>query len=324
MIYKPNVLVCDDHLDIRRELAMVLRENGLKVYLARSGSEALTRMSSDNVGVAVLDLRMPGKMDGIQTAQKIKSDYPDVRIIFLTAFDNKDYRNRAARANLRIDRWIDKGPKWLDKTQQAVLEAFGYDLLNKVTERLNRAAEAAGITSEQLAVIKQHLAWYELLPPSGLELQPRPSVLPVPPAEPASLEFEDVLQRLTYYLEETRLGYSDPAHRQIAWDQFREVTLHHLWPAVESSGFDEYRQQLAVQLERAVRKIEDPFLTLKHLDATRLSIERLLSEKVGQHDISACKKAWRQAGIEMLPSFKTILQKWEELYSIEGPEDEVD
>ena len=73
MIYRRNVVVCDDHLDIRRELATELREQGLKVYLARSGSEALTRISSDTVGVAVLDLMMPGKMDGIQTAEKIHS-----------------------------------------------------------------------------------------------------------------------------------------------------------------------------------------------------------------------------------------------------------
>ena len=210
------------------------------------------------------------------------------------------------------------------------MEALGYDLLNEFTERLNKAAKAAGVTLKQLAVIEEQLACYELLTSPGLELRPSPPV-PVSPdklapleSEVPALEFQDVLQELTYYLEEACLGYSDPAHREIAWGQFREVTLDHLWRAVDSLTFDEYRQQLAVQLERAVSKIESPFLTLKHLDAAKLSMERLRSEKVGQHDISACKKAWRQAGIEMLPSFKKILEEWEELYRIEGPEDEVD
>ncbi|MBI1923264.1 response regulator [Candidatus Poribacteria bacterium] len=320
MSYRQSVIVCDDHLDIRRELASALRERGLQVYLAQYGKQAINRISSDDVEVVVLDLRMPGEMDGIQTAEKIQAESPEVRIIFLTAYDNVDYRNRAARANLRIERWIDKDPEWLTKTQQAVLEALGRNFANEISERLNEAAQAARITPEQLAVIKQYLTPYSLaLPPS---LAPKPDPSSSATDEPTHLDLEDVLRELTYYLDEVRIGYRDPAHRQLTWDQFREVTFNHLWGAVEGFTHDEYRQQLAVQLQQAVRKIEAPFLLREHIDAARLSVERLRSEKVEQHDVSACKKAWRRAGIETLPSFRKALEEYEELYRVEGPEDE--
>lgn len=320
MSYKQSVIVCDDHLDIRRELASALRERGLKVHLAQYGKQAINRISSDSVGVAVLDLKMPGEMDGIQTAEEIQAEFPEVRLIFLTAYDNVDYRNRAARANLRIECWIDKDPEWLDRTQHAVLDALGRNFVNELSERLNEAAQAARITPEQLAVIKQYLAPYSLaLPPS---LAPKPEPDSDPTDELTHLDLEDVLRELTYYLDEVRIGYRDPAHRQLTWDQFREVTFNHLWEAVEAFTHDEYHQQLAVQLKQAVRKIETLLLLKEHINAALLSVERLRSEKVEQHDVSACKKAWRRAGIETLPSFRKVLEEWEELYRVEEPEDE--
>ena len=319
-----TVIVCDDHVDIRRELAATLEEHGLKVYRARSGREAIKWIKwGSGVGVVVLDLRMPGKMDGIETAEKIQTEFPAMRKIFLTAYDNQDYRNRAAEAELAIERWIDKGPDFLDKTEYAVLEALGRNFANEISNRLGNAAQTAGIAPEQLEAIRHSLALHELVPP--------PYGLPTEPKQESehqrmssTRELPDVLNELTYTLDEAWLGYSDAAHRQFAWDSFREVTFNHLWESVEPLVHDEYRQQLAVQLEKAVRKIEAPSLTQKHLRAVHLTLERLCSERVGQHDVDACKKAWRQADIETLPSFKDILAEWAQLYRAEGPEDETE
>jgi CheY-like chemotaxis protein len=298
------VLIYDENVDIRRTLAESLEEVGIKVWRARSSMEVLRRVRQEDIQVVSLDCAS-GRMDSIETAQRIQQIKPEVRIIFLSAQDPADYRQRAAAAGVRLECWIDKTRNGLDHAKRAILEALGRNFAIEVSKRLEEAAQAARVTLEQWAVIERYLAPYSWAIPLGLA--PRPEPEPVAPEEPTPRTWEEVLRELAYYLEEAWPGYSDPAHRQFAWDRFREVTFDHLWAAVEPFPQDEYRQQLAVQLERAVRKVEAPFLTLPHLDAARLSLERLRSEKVGQHDVSACKKAWRKAGVETLPSFRQVL-----------------
>jgi len=63
-------------------LAEALREPGYRVIEAKSGDEALTVLESGtSVDLLVTDVRMPGKMDGLALARRVRQDHPGTKII---------------------------------------------------------------------------------------------------------------------------------------------------------------------------------------------------------------------------------------------------
>ena len=66
-----NVLVVDDEREIRDAIEIYLRGEGMKVFKAGDGVEALEILEEEKVHLIILDIMMP-KMDGIQTCLKIR------------------------------------------------------------------------------------------------------------------------------------------------------------------------------------------------------------------------------------------------------------
>jgi CheY-like chemotaxis protein len=66
---KGTVLIVEDELLIRLDLADQLRTAGLTVVEASTGDEALTVLkANDTVDLVVSDIRMPGATDGMELA----------------------------------------------------------------------------------------------------------------------------------------------------------------------------------------------------------------------------------------------------------------
>lgn len=86
-----RILLVEDHAFTRDGLRATLNlESDLRVASeARSGEEALERLSQTEVDLALLDIGLPG-MDGIQTAAEIKRNWPAVRMVMLTAHDLRE------------------------------------------------------------------------------------------------------------------------------------------------------------------------------------------------------------------------------------------
>jgi diguanylate cyclase (GGDEF)-like protein len=76
-----TVLVIEDHPDQRELLAIVLQREGYRVVTAANGVEALEKLSSETVNIALSDIMMP-KMDGFELINKIRSD-PALKHIYL-------------------------------------------------------------------------------------------------------------------------------------------------------------------------------------------------------------------------------------------------
>ena len=57
---------------------------------AKDGREVIQEVRKDKPDVILMDVRMP-EMDGVQCTQIIKEQYPDVKIIILTTFDDDEY-----------------------------------------------------------------------------------------------------------------------------------------------------------------------------------------------------------------------------------------
>ncbi|MGM0787929.1 MAG: response regulator, partial [Thermodesulfobacteriota bacterium] len=82
----PWVLVADDDAGTRLLLRQKLEKSGYQVICAKTGKEAIERLS-DKVASAVLDLKMPDG-DGLFCLRYIRSHFPDMAPLMLTASEN--------------------------------------------------------------------------------------------------------------------------------------------------------------------------------------------------------------------------------------------
>lgn len=81
-------------------------------YRARNGAEMIEYLNSNNVAqVILMDIEMP-IMDGITATEKISKNFPDVKIIMLTVFDDDEKIFNAIKAGangyLLKDESVDK------------------------------------------------------------------------------------------------------------------------------------------------------------------------------------------------------------------------
>jgi diguanylate cyclase (GGDEF)-like protein len=76
-----TVLVIEDHPDQRDLLAIVLQREGYRVVTAANGVEALEKLESENVQIALSDIMMP-KMDGFELINRIRNS-PTLKSIYL-------------------------------------------------------------------------------------------------------------------------------------------------------------------------------------------------------------------------------------------------
>lgn len=89
-----KILIADDQTLIRQSLRIVLEKEGngeLTVTdTVGNGEEVLVSVKKNKPDAILMDIRMPG-MDGVQCTKKIKKEYPEIKIIILTTFDDDEY-----------------------------------------------------------------------------------------------------------------------------------------------------------------------------------------------------------------------------------------
>ncbi|RKJ45232.1 DNA-binding response regulator [bacterium 1XD8-76] len=86
-----KILIADDQELIRDSLRIVLAGNpDFSVDAAANGIEVVRAVRKDKPDVILMDVRMP-EMDGVQCTQIIKENYPEIKIIILTTFDDDEY-----------------------------------------------------------------------------------------------------------------------------------------------------------------------------------------------------------------------------------------
>jgi len=90
-----KILIVDDELTTRMELQEVLSSLGYDVVgEAETGEEALQMARELKPDLIIMDIVMPGEMDGISAAEKIKAE-SDIAIVFVTGFGDPEHIERA-------------------------------------------------------------------------------------------------------------------------------------------------------------------------------------------------------------------------------------
>ena len=97
-----KVLIVDDEIDTSEGLRDFLPWNELginQVYITSDGVEALELTQRVKPDIIITDIRMP-KMDGIEYIDKIRMVLPTSKIIFMSAYSDKDYLKSAIKFNV--------------------------------------------------------------------------------------------------------------------------------------------------------------------------------------------------------------------------------
>jgi two-component system response regulator MprA len=114
-----KILVVDDQPTIRQLLEVSLDGPDRKVFLADSGEQALQLARREAPDLVIMDVMMPGGMDGFEAVQRMRSDpaIKDCPVLILTAKDQQSERGCAAE--MQVEGYLSK-PFRLDVLQDQV------------------------------------------------------------------------------------------------------------------------------------------------------------------------------------------------------------
>lgn len=97
-----NVMIADDQALVREGIASLLAiQPGIKVIgSAENGKEAVRAAQTLSPDVILMDIRMP-EMDGIEAAQTILKEQPDMIILMLTTLEDDQYIVKSLKSGAR-------------------------------------------------------------------------------------------------------------------------------------------------------------------------------------------------------------------------------
>jgi CheY-like chemotaxis protein/tetratricopeptide (TPR) repeat protein len=96
---RPSILIVEDEIILAEDLREFLLEYGYHVSaIARTGEEALDAFSDLRPDLILMDISLPGTVDGIDVAGTITRDFP-VPVIYITAFSDGETITRATATN---------------------------------------------------------------------------------------------------------------------------------------------------------------------------------------------------------------------------------
>jgi len=82
---KPKILVIDDEANIRKSLKMILEYEGYEFLEAADGDEGLRKLDETvGVDIVLLDIKMPGGLDGLEVLKEIKSKPYSPEVIMIS------------------------------------------------------------------------------------------------------------------------------------------------------------------------------------------------------------------------------------------------
>lgn len=160
-----HIIATDDDPAIRKILQIMLSQEGFTVTIQSNGSEMITtlRARSHEIDCILLDIKMPG-LSGLELLNIVKSDFPLIPVIMLTAFTDldtgigsirsgaDDYLTKPVRKQVLVDRIR----KAIEKSEIKKAELAEQEKLSQTQQILEHRLDEAQqtITSTILNTIK--------------------------------------------------------------------------------------------------------------------------------------------------------------------------
>jgi two-component system, NtrC family, nitrogen regulation response regulator NtrX len=154
----PIVLIADDEPNIRRMVGALLTAEGYEVSETPNGVEAVARVRDGEPDVALLDLMMPGDLDGMATLARLREIAPDLPVIMMSG--RAGLADAVKATKLGAFNFLEK-----PLTPEGVLLAVASALELRQSRRVARALRAdLGFTGEMvgtsaaMAAVRQMIA----------------------------------------------------------------------------------------------------------------------------------------------------------------------
>jgi DNA-binding LytR/AlgR family response regulator len=96
---KVKIMIVEDESIVALDLSMRLQKEGYEIVgIASNSDDAIDVFTEQKPDLVLMDINIKGNKDGIETAAALKK-IQDVPLIFLTAFSQSEYVNRAKAVN---------------------------------------------------------------------------------------------------------------------------------------------------------------------------------------------------------------------------------
>jgi putative two-component system response regulator len=92
---REKIMVVEDEWVVADQLCRTLEDLGYRICsTASAGEEAVRKVEADSPDLILMDIVLKGKMDGIEAAERINSQF-NIPMIYMTAYTNQEYIERA-------------------------------------------------------------------------------------------------------------------------------------------------------------------------------------------------------------------------------------
>jgi len=109
---KHKIMILDDEESLIKWLSYALEQKGYDVFATTEPKTALQTLKEERFDIVISDIRMP-EIDGFAFLKKVRKIYPDIPVIFITAYGSMESAINALR----------------DKASDYILKPFGIDEL---------------------------------------------------------------------------------------------------------------------------------------------------------------------------------------------------
>ncbi len=162
---RSGLLLVDDHTIVREGLRRILETVANQWQISESGSgfQALECLRRQPIGLAIVDLSMPG-MSGLELIKRIRAEYPQVKVLVLSMHAEEQYALRAFRAGANGYVTKDTASAELVSAVRKVADGGAYvtaSLAEAVVRQLNGATQPprhAQLSDRELEVLQRIVA----------------------------------------------------------------------------------------------------------------------------------------------------------------------
>ena len=134
-------MILDDEESLIKWLSYALEQKGYDVFATTEPKTALQTLKEERFDIVISDIRMP-EIDGFAFLKKVRKIYPDIPVIFITAYGSMESAINALR----------------DKASDYILKPFGIDeLLLRIRANMIKAQESSYQTIGKSKQIKDVL-----------------------------------------------------------------------------------------------------------------------------------------------------------------------
>jgi len=122
-----KLAICDDQVLFLRGLKYIISDfDNIGIILeATNGADLLKQIPELQPDVILLDMKMPG-LDGIEITKKIKADFPNIKIILLTMYDDERLISHVIEIGANGYLLKNEEPEVLQKAIESVYEKDFY------------------------------------------------------------------------------------------------------------------------------------------------------------------------------------------------------